>query len=125
VAHGGCGQATDVKSADQIDFDDFLVDVEVVGRGVLAVLADGSRGPSDTRAVDRAPQGGHRPSGFDSGDHLVGVGDVAVDVGSADLLGDARTRLIVKVRHDYFDQMLGEHAGRGFSEPRCAAGDDR
>ena len=46
-----------VEGADEVDLDDLAVDVEVVGRGVLAVAADRAAGPADAGTVDDDEQG--------------------------------------------------------------------
>ena len=65
VAHRGSGETADVEGADQVDLDDLAVQVEVVGRAVLAVLAEGAGRPANTGAVHDAPQRGHGLRGFD------------------------------------------------------------
>ena len=62
--------------------------------------------------------------GVHRGDHLVGVGDVAVRVDAADLGRDLRAAVVVEVRDDDLDAARGQGEGRGLAEPRGAPGDD-
>jgi hypothetical protein len=93
VAHGGRGETTDVERADQVDLDHLAVEVEVVRRRVLAVLADGARGPANAGAVDGAPEWRHGLGRLDSEDDLLSIRDVTVHVGAADLFGDELLRV--------------------------------
>jgi glutamate N-acetyltransferase / amino-acid N-acetyltransferase len=56
-AHRGGGEADAVERADQVDGDDLLERVEVGGRLVAAVLADGALRPADAGGVDEHRSG--------------------------------------------------------------------
>ena len=70
LRHRRGGDADAVEGADQVDLDDLLEDVEVVGRAVLAVLADGAGRPADAGAVDERLERAELLGRLDRGDDL-------------------------------------------------------
>ena len=111
-AHFGGGQPDAVERADQVDLDDAAVGVEVVGRGVVAVPADGPGGPTDAGAVDQRLERRHLDGRVDRGDDLLGLGDVGLDEQAAELLGQGFTLVRLEVGHDDADAALGQQPRR-------------
>jgi len=124
LAHRRRCQADAVERADQVDLDHLAVEIEVVGRAVLAVLADGARRPPDAGTVDQGPQGPKGLGRLDSGDDLLGVGHVGVGEGAAELLGQHLAAIGLKVGDHDLHSPLGEQARRRLTEAGCTTGDD-
>ena len=126
LRHGGGGDADAVERADQVDVDDLLEDVEVVGRLVLAVLADGAGGPADAGAVTSARSGPISLAASTAAMTWSVFGDVGRDEQPADLLGErlALVGLAVEVGDHDLGAAAREGLGGGGAEARGAAGDD-
>ena len=95
-----------------------------MGRGVLAVFANGAGGPAKTCRVHDALERSLCVGGVDGGDDLVGVGDVALDEGATNFFGEGFAGLCLQVGNDDVGATSGEEAGGGLTETRCSTGDD-
>ncbi len=129
VAVGGLGSAhrrgcesNAVEGTDQVDLHDSLEQVEVVRRLVLAVATDRPGRHADSGGGDHAPERAHLEGGVAGLNDLLGVGDVALDKGAADVPGDVT--IILEVGDDDLGAASGQESGGGFAEAGAAAGDD-
>ena len=102
----------------------FFVEVQVVGRGELAVLADGALCPADAGGVHDRAQRAELGGGVDGGLNLAGVGDVDGNELAADLSGDLLAVLSLQIRDDDLGALLGEATGRRCTDAGGTAGDD-
>ena len=99
-----------VEAADQVDRDHLLEGIEVGGRVVGAVLADGALCPTDAGRVDQHANRPHALGHLHRVDDVVGVGDVDLAVRAADLVGQRRPLLLLQVGHDDLGTPRGQHA---------------
>src|ERR687897_1282844 len=97
LRHGRGRQPDAVERAQEVHLDDLLEVAEVVGRLVLAVLADGARGPAEPGRGDERPQRAELLCRFHRGDDLLGVGDVAGREHAVDLLGERLALVLLAV----------------------------
>ena len=123
-AHCSRCKADAIEGADEVDRDDLLEGLEVGGRVVAAVFADGALRPADTGRVHQHAKWAHALGHLDRVHNFVSLGDVDTTEGAADFGGERRTAIFLQVGHDHFCALAGEKTSGGGSDTRSSTSDN-